>query len=115
MQRHPCVAHGNDPLPARGRDGSTAAPQFGGQCTEALAEGRHVATNCTSTWTDKDGKVYCFGSDASKKSFLESPAENLQRARAFIAASSVESTEKAMQDFTGTDAEAWSRKPSTPN
>ncbi len=80
-------------------------PQFGGQCAEALAEGRHVMTNCTVTWSDKDGKTYCFSSDDAKKSFLESPADNLERARSFVAASGVESTEKAMQDFTGTDAE----------
>jgi YHS domain-containing protein len=83
-----------------------AEPQFGGQCTEALAEGRHVSTNCTTTWTDKDGKTYCFSNDGAKKSFLENPAENLQRARNFVAASSVEATEKAMQEFTGSDAEA---------
>jgi YHS domain-containing protein len=86
----------------------TAPPtqtEFGGQCVEALAEGKHVATNCTTTWTDKDGKTYCFSNDGAKKTFLENPADNLQRARSFIAASNVESTEKAMQDFTGTDAE----------
>lgn len=83
--------------------------QFGGQCTQALAEGRHVMTNCASTWTDKDGMTYCFSSESSKKSFLVSPAENLQRARAFMAAGSVESTEKAMQDFTGSDAETLVR------
>jgi hypothetical protein len=82
-----------------------AAPEFGGQCAEALAEGRHVATPCKVTWTDKDGKTYCFSGDPAKKSFLENPTEGLQRARSFMAASSVESTEKAMQDFTGTDAE----------
>ena len=81
-------------------------PQFGGQCAEALAEGRHVATTCTITWTDKDGKTYCFNNDGAKKSFLENPTEHLQRARSFIAAASVESTEKAMQNYTGTDAEA---------
>ena len=83
-----------------------AQPEFGGECTEALAEGRHVATHCATTWTDKDGKTYCFSGDAAKKSFLESPAENLERARAFMAAGNVESTEKAMDNFTGTDAEA---------
>src|ERR1700722_4214174 len=82
---------------------AAAQPEFDGQCTEALAEGRHVATNCATTWTDKDGKVYCFSSDAAKKSFLEKPTERLQRPRAFTAAGNVESTEKAMQDFTGTD------------
>ena len=85
---------------------ASAAPEFGGQCTEGLSEGRHVATNCSTTWTDKDGKTYCFSGEGAKKSFLENPAENLQRAHAFMAAGSVESTEKAMQNFTGTDAES---------
>lgn len=78
--------------------------QFGGQCAEGLAEGKHVMTNCSTTWTDKDGKVYCFSSEASKKSFLENPTGQLQKARDFIAASSVESTEKLMQYFDSGDA-----------
>jgi YHS domain-containing protein len=82
-----------------------STPQFGGQCTEGLAEGQHVMTDCTNNWTDKDGKTYCFSSNSSKKTFLENPVENLQKAREFIAASSVESTEKAMQYFTSADAE----------
>jgi YHS domain-containing protein len=85
---------------------SPAQAEFGGQCTEALAQGRHVMTDCSTNWTDKDGKTYCFADEGAKKSFLEKPAENLQSARAFMAASSVESTEKAMEDFSGTDAEA---------
>ncbi len=84
----------------------TSQVQFGGQCTEGLAEGRHVMTDCTTTWTDKDGKAYCFSGESAKKSFLESPDENLKRARDFMAASSVESTENAMGDFSGSDAEA---------
>jgi hypothetical protein len=86
-----------------------AAPttaEFGGQCVEALSAGQHVMTNCSISWTDTDGKKYCFSSDNSKKSFLQSPVENLQKARDFSAASSVESTEKAMQYFTGSDAES---------
>jgi YHS domain-containing protein len=88
--------------------GATETPpaQFGGQCAEGLAEGKHVMTDCSVTWTDKDGKVYCYSSEAAKKSFLENPTDSLQRAHAFIAASSVESTEKAMEDFSGSDAEA---------
>jgi YHS domain-containing protein len=82
-----------------------AQPEFDGQCAEGLAEGKHVTTDCSTTWTDKDGKTYCFSSDGAKKTFLESSADNLQRARSFAAASNVESTEKAMQNFTGTDAE----------
>jgi YHS domain-containing protein len=79
--------------------------QFGGQCTEGLAEGRHIMTNCTLNWTDKDGKVYCFSNESAKKSFLQNPTQNLQKARDFIAASSVDSTEKAMQYFDSGDAE----------
>ena len=79
--------------------------QFGGQCTQGLAEGQHVMTSCKTTWIDKDGKTYCFSSDGAKKTFLQNPAENLRRAQEFVAAGSVESTEKAMQEFTGSDAE----------
>jgi YHS domain-containing protein len=80
--------------------------QFGGQCAEGLASGRHVMTNCAITWTDKDGKVYCFSSDGAKKAFLENPSANLQKARDFVAASSVQSTEQAMQAYDSSDAEA---------
>ncbi|HEY1590092.1 MAG TPA: hypothetical protein VGG00_10175, partial [Rhodanobacter sp.] len=95
-------------LPASLLAAESAAPgadiQFGGQCTEGLASSRHVMTNCSTNWVDKDGKTYCFSSDAAKKSFLENPTENLQKARDFIAASSVESTEKEMQYFDSEDA-----------
>src|ERR1700733_239500 len=104
-----CVAAASAPavlIRAHAADAAPAAQtEFGGQCAEALAEGQHVTTNCTTTWTDKDGKVYCFSNDGAKKTFLANPAENLQRARSFMAASNVESIEKAMQDFTNTDAE----------
>ena len=83
--------------------------QFGGQCTEGLSEGQHVMTNCSVNWTDQDGKAYCFSSEQSKTSFLQNPTEKLQRAREFVAASSVESTETAMQSFAGSDAEALVR------
>src|SRR5215471_8629354 len=88
----------------------SAQVQFGGECAEGLAQGQHVATNCAVTWTDKDGKVYCFSSEASKKSFLQDPSGNLQKAHEFAAAASVASTEKAMQNFTASDAEALVRK-----
>jgi YHS domain-containing protein len=84
---------------------ASSSVQFGGQCADGLAHGKHVMTNCTITWTDKDGKVYCFGSEEAKKSFLENPSANLQKAHDFIAASSVQSTEQAMQAFDSGDAE----------
>jgi YHS domain-containing protein len=83
-----------------------ATAEFGGQCPEALSEGRHVSTNCSITWIDKDGKTYCFSNADAKKSFLQNPTEKLERARAFMAAGNVEATETAMQDFVAADAEA---------
>lgn len=89
--------------------GASAAPaakaEFGGQCAEGLAVGRHVMTNCSVNWTDKDGKVYCFSNEAAKAEFLKDAPGNLERARAFIAASNVQSTEEAMQNFDSNDAE----------
>jgi YHS domain-containing protein len=79
--------------------------EFGGQCAEALAEGKHVMTDCSVTWKDKDGKTYCFKDEAAKTAFTKNPAESLERARAFIAASNVEPTEKAMENFDSADAE----------
>jgi hypothetical protein len=82
-----------------------ATPEFGGQCAEGLSQGRHVMTNCAVTWADKDGKTYCFSNEGARKSFLENSGANLQKAREFIAASSVDSTEQAMQNFDSGDAE----------
>jgi YHS domain-containing protein len=85
---------------------SPSKAEFGGQCLEALSEGQHVNTNCSVTWTDKDGKTYCFSNADAKKSFLANPTEKLERAREFMAAGNVEATETAMQNFTASDAEA---------
>ena len=84
---------------------SVTQAQFGGQCAEGLATGRHVMTDCSITWAAKDGKVYCFKNEAAKAEFLKDPEPNLERARAFIAASNVQSTEEAMQNFDSNDAE----------
>lgn len=84
---------------------SPASAEFGGQCAEGLAEGKHVMTDCSVTWKDKDGKVYCFANEAAKTAFLRNSTESIDRARTFLAASNVESTEKAMENFDSTDAE----------
>lgn len=84
---------------------SPADAQFGGQCAEGLAEGRHVMTNCSINWTSPDGKTYCFSSDAAKKQFLKNPQQNLERALSFIAASNVKSTAQEMEYFDSKDAE----------
>jgi hypothetical protein len=96
-----CAAGAADPLNSKA--------EFGGECPEALSEGRHLMTDCMVTWTDKDGKLYCFSTEAAKTAFLQNPVEKLARARELMAAGSVESTETAMQSFTGSDAEALVR------
>src|SRR5207244_12031386 len=78
-------------MPARAGTPEAAA-EFGGQCVEGLSQGRHIMTKCAVTWADKDGKTYCFSSEDARKSFLENPGANLQKARDFIAASSADST-----------------------
>lgn len=96
------------PAPASSPAGAAAGSssvEFGGQCVEGLAEGRHVMTSCQVTWSDPAGKTYCFSNEAVKKVFLANPQAQLQKARDFIAASSVESTEKLMEDFDAADAE----------
>ena len=97
----PCAA-----LPADHPAAASPPVQFGGQCAEGLAEGRHVETPCTVTWTDTDGRVYCFSGEGAKKSFLKNPQANLERARDFMAASTAQSTEQAMQNFSSSDAES---------
>ncbi|HEY6483144.1 MAG TPA: hypothetical protein VIY54_06420 [Steroidobacteraceae bacterium] len=97
-----CPAYPADP---------TAAPvaasqaQFGGQSVQDLAEGRHVMTDCSITWKDPGGKIYCFKTEASRTAFLSKPRENLESARTFVAAGNILSTEQAMQNFEGADAE----------
>jgi hypothetical protein len=97
---------GGMPLQAAQAAVTPAQAQFGGQCTEGLAEGKHVQTSCAVSWTDKDGKAYCFASEEAKKTFLANTAANLAKARDFFAASTTESTEKAMESFDHNDAEA---------
>ena len=61
--------------------GAAAAPQvqFGGQCAEGLAQGQHVATNCSLTWTDKDGKTYCFSNPPAKPRSWRTRAQTCRR------------------------------------
>jgi hypothetical protein len=90
------------PLPA-----SSAQPEFGGQCTMALAQGSSVATNCSIKWTAPDGKVYCFGSEKARTEFLEDPQGNIERARNFLAASQVDINTERMQHFESGDVQTY--------
>jgi hypothetical protein len=58
-------------------------PEFGGQCTMGLAEGRVYKTDCSVLWLGPDDKIYCFATPEAKQAFLKAPKENLSRAQAF--------------------------------
>ncbi len=60
-----------------------ADPEFGGQCTMGLAQGKSHATDCSVLWLGPDDKIYCFASPSAKETFLKAPKENLSRAQAF--------------------------------
>ena len=62
-----------------------SAAEFDDQCAMGLASGQNVKTDCSVNWTDEDGHVYCFSSDASKEAFLKDPAGNIKKAKEFLA------------------------------
>jgi hypothetical protein len=86
---------------------SSVKPEFGGQCAMSLAQGKSDPTDCSINWTAPDGKLYCFGSDASKKQFLEDPQGNIERARNFSAASEVDITTERMQHYESADVQSF--------
>ena len=58
-------------------------PEYDGQCTMGMAEGRKQVTDCSVLWVGPDDKIYCFYNQAARQKFLEKPKENLSRAQAF--------------------------------
>ena len=60
-----------------------AGPEFDGECSMGLSEGKKLATNCSVFWVGPDDKLYCFFNQAAKEKFMQSPKENLTRAQAF--------------------------------
>jgi YHS domain-containing protein len=56
--------------------------EFGNMCTEGLALGKDVQTDCSVNATMK-GKTYCFGSEAAKAEFMKDPEGNLAKAQAY--------------------------------
>lgn len=55
-------------------------PEFGGQCAMGLAEGRRIKTDCVVNWTAPDGKLFCFGNEDSKATFLKDAETNIRKA-----------------------------------
>ncbi len=84
-----------------------AQPEFGGQCALGLAEGHSIATDCSISWTAKDGKRYCFSSEQARKQFLEDPQGNIQRALDFSAAGAVQATGERMDAYKTEDVESF--------
>ena len=62
-----------------------ATGEFGDSCTMGLASGQTVKTDCSVSWTDAEGRVFCFSSESSKEQFLKDFKTNLQKARDFVA------------------------------
>ena len=97
----PPTAAASSPLPA------STAPEFGGQCTMALAQGSNVPTDCSIAWTAPDGKRYCFGSDKARKEFLEDPQGNIERARTYLAASEVDINTERMAHYESAEVQTY--------
>lgn len=58
--------------------------EFDESCAMGLADGQMVKTDCSVSWTDEDGKVYCFSSENSKSAFLKDPKGNIAKAKMFL-------------------------------
>jgi YHS domain-containing protein len=76
--------------------------EFDDQCAMGLASGQTVKTDCSVNWTDQDGHIYCFSSEASKQAFLKDPAGNIQKAKEFLASKQAAKATSA-KEFTEED------------
>jgi uncharacterized protein YjbI with pentapeptide repeats len=70
--------------------------EFGDHCTNALADGSMIQTKCEINELYK-GKTYCFGSKASRESFLLDPDTIITKAAAFYAKNAEPEREKISQ------------------
>jgi len=59
-----------------------ATGEFDNMCTEGLALGKDVKTDC-SVNTVIDGKTYCFGSKEAMTQFMADPSGNMAKAQAY--------------------------------
>jgi hypothetical protein len=84
-----------------------APPEFGGQCPAGLSEGKRMQGDCSISWTDKDGKLYCFANAESRVAFLADPETKLKRAREFYAASNATTTALAMSRVSHDDVKTF--------
>ena len=59
-----------------------ATGEFDNMCTEGLALGKDVKTDC-SVNTVIDGKTYCFGNEEAKTMFMKDPKGNMAKAQEY--------------------------------
>ena len=59
-----------------------ATGEFDNMCTQGLASGKEVKTDCSVNAT-LDGKTYCFGSKEAMTQFMADPSGNLAKAQAY--------------------------------
>ena len=59
-----------------------ATGEFDNMCTQGLASGKEVKTDCSVNAT-LDGKTYCFGNEAAKTEFTKDPKGNMAKAQAY--------------------------------
>jgi len=59
-----------------------ATGEFSNMCTEGLALGKDVQTDC-SVNTVIDGKTYCFGNEDAKTMFMKDPKGNMAKAQTY--------------------------------
>lgn len=70
--------------------------EFGDQCTNSLSKGNFVQTNCEINVV-YSGKTYCFGSEASKSSFMKEPDSTIMKAAEMFAKQTEPVREKISQ------------------
>ena len=59
-----------------------ATGEFDNMCTQGLAMGKDVQTDCSVNATIK-GKTYCFGNEDAKAAFMKDPEGNLAKAQTY--------------------------------
>ena len=84
-----------------------AEPEFGGYCAMGLVKHQRIKTDCTANWTSKEGKLYCFSSEAAKSEFLTTADENIQRATDNYAATDIVDTANEMGKFSSDDVQTY--------
>ena len=60
-----------------------SAAEFDDSCAMGLASGQMAKTDCSVTWTDTDGKVYCFSNEDARSEFLKAPEVYIAGAETF--------------------------------